>query len=375
MHRWVSVEKSFLYSDYEKLGSAVGMLALDVESNGGYSFFVRAFDGDEEQQCYVDSNVEWYSMTAWLSDGNVDGRTTVLSGDTSRVHVGTILYDDGEYSFASELNDGEELVYNKATAIGEYAGDFNYWWVSLTESFLLWDQAVIGNAIGHLSGSMEDSGSVRLEITAFDKNDSEQCYVETTVLWSSVTTWYSAGSVDIDSVIESPGFDREFILEFDYDDNEYDYNSMLTDHLNRIYNMANIAGNYGGVFGDWWVTVLESSFIWAEKVIGTATGKLTVSVDTTGAIGIRLNTINAQEVNTCDLDSLVFWTTPSTWYSAGSVRADTVVISRTYGRNFSLSFDYDDGEFNGFARSMDRDDTVLQGIAGNGRYGGTSLDW
>lgn len=369
------MDESYLYMDYEKVGSVTGMLALDAESNGGYTVNVRVFDGDEEEQCYVNSNVEWYSMTSWLSDGTVAGQTTVVSGDLSRVHVGNVMYDGGEYSFDSELNDNADLIYNKATAVGEYAGDSNSWWVSLSDSSLLWDQQVVGSAAGLLSGSMETSGSIRLEMTAFDDEDSEQCYVEATVVWSSPTSWYNAGSVDLDSIVESLGFDRKFILGFDYEDNEYDYSSLLTDHLQEIYNQATISGQYGGDFDVWWVSVIESSFIWAQKVVGTATGKFAVSVDTTGAIGLQLNTVNDQEVTTCDLDSFVSWNTPTTWYTAGSVRGDTIIVSGSYNRDFSLSFDYEDGEFDGTATTASAKGFLLDRISGNGRYGGTNYDW
>ena len=160
------------------------------------------------------------------------------------------FYNDGNYSYTSILSE-DYAEYNNIHAAGQYGGDISNWWMSLDESSLVWEESSIGSAVGTLYATFEETGSVKLDVQAFDDVDSEQLVLSSVVNWSSPSSWESAGDVDLTTTIKSLDFDRLFSLDFTYGDNAYSGESMLSDSNGVLFNQIFGNGKYGGPPSDW----------------------------------------------------------------------------------------------------------------------------
>ena len=131
-------------------------------------------------------------------------------------------------------------------------------------------QSVVGRAEGLLSSFITaESGALSSYALASNAVGEEQMFVNSTLSWSSASTWSSAGSVDLSTMlrvvdpygeVESDdgnatiGFHvyRDFVFDFDYGDNQYSYESVSVDAAG-VENLSLIAkGGYGGEVLNWY---------------------------------------------------------------------------------------------------------------------------
>ena len=143
-------------------------------------------------------------------------------------------------------------------------------WASLDESMLQLNSDVIGSAVGEVvCDILSDRGNLYSTLEADNAVGEEQMFVNSQLRWSSASSWVSAGSVDLSTMlrvvdpygeVESDdgnatiGFYvyRDFVLGFDYGDNKYSYESVSVDAAG-VENLSLIAkGGYGGEVLNWY---------------------------------------------------------------------------------------------------------------------------
>ena len=134
----------------------------------------------------------------------------------------------------------------------------------MDESMLQLNSDVIGSAVGKVGCDvLSDQGYLYSTLKADNAVGEEQMFVNSPLRWSSASTWSSAGSVDLSTMLRVVDpYDcgavvcfyiyRNFVLRFDYGDNRYSYESVAANGVGKEdYNLV-AKGGYGGEVLNWY---------------------------------------------------------------------------------------------------------------------------
>lgn len=131
------------------------------------------------------------------------------------------------------------------------------------------DSTLLGVSDAMLSWYVSESGdesTFRVYFFLGDAEDVEQVFVDSLAFWDSSQTWYSSGNVDASSVIRVASdmfsgqsdddirydVDRDFALDFSYDDGEYNFLTTLKKSKSvDLTRAVEAVGQYSGDFLDW----------------------------------------------------------------------------------------------------------------------------
>lgn len=143
-------------------------------------------------------------------------------------------------------------------------------WFSLEKGAASTDGSLQGVAQAYLSSAVSGTGDIAdIGVYFFlgDSKEKEQIFLDTLLTWGSPKSWFSAGNIDVNTVMRivdgmfensddddsAAGFllDRDFALAFSYLDGVYDYGSVLKTSEMVETNVVEASGGYGGDFAHW----------------------------------------------------------------------------------------------------------------------------
>eukprot|EP00981_Chlorochromonas_danica_P012480 scaffold4991_cov156-Ochromonas_danica.AAC.8 len=360
---WADVSESELILLNTTIGFAQGRLNYAVPAGGGLGTIssTGSLEDSAYNQLYNGNNtLQWGSSSSWQeagevkveSCGSVDGGEGLTWNATSSLSYGDHYYilQVVERDLFTDEADADNL---DMWGEGKYGGDWDHWWVTLTDAELIVTNSSVGTAAGALTFDMASSGVSGLVTyeAAANSSSTPEMSISGDFEWSSSSTWTSAGSISADNVL----YLRDVISwnssgVFYYGGNRYGVyvREAPLGEVDPTF-VAEAYGGYGGDQYDWWGSVDKSLLMAQSEVVGYATGRVYYVIPASvlsGSIGYRLNVNDASSMVLASTSLLNWGSVEDNWQAAGEGDV-TVSLFVLDTANFNLTghFDYGDNGY------------------------------
>lgn len=223
--RWATLTQSELIVGNSLIGNAVGSTSyegVNADTNGTFNFFTCATDSSDNSVLNTTQHLAWGTGGDWNDLGAINLVSWVSISDTDWYNVtGDFKFNDGSYYLnvdeydyfgsggGDDLPEGYYTDHVSVYAYGTYGGSWSTWYMQLEDSYLNYNDGLVGTATGKISGVTPDSwsaGIITYTTTTKDQNDMLALSTDGTTLWESPlnSTYTERGYFKVTSLVNMP---------------------------------------------------------------------------------------------------------------------------------------------------------------------------